>query len=118
MGSNGILLTGSSGFLGMELLARYLERTDRPVYALIRAGDDHEAAARLRAAARTVTPDADRHSHRLVAVRDDATLPRVGLDPALRDRLAEEVTDVVHAAASVSFTLPLAEAREINVEGT
>jgi thioester reductase-like protein len=118
MDSDGIFLTGSSGFLGMELLARYLEHTDRPVYALIRARDDEEAAGRLRAAARTVTPDAERHSHRLTAVRGDVTLPRLGLEPARRDRLAEEVTDVVHAAASVSFTLPLAEARAINVEGT
>ena len=33
---NGVLLTGATGFVGMELLARYLERTDRRVYALVR----------------------------------------------------------------------------------
>jgi long-chain acyl-CoA synthetase len=35
-----------------------------------------------------------------------------------REQLAESVTDVVHCAASISFELPLAEARDINVEGT
>jgi nucleoside-diphosphate-sugar epimerase len=30
-----LLLTGATGFLGMELLARCLERTDRTVYALV-----------------------------------------------------------------------------------
>ena len=43
-----LLLTGSTGFVGMQLLARYLERTDRRVYALIRARDELEAARRLR----------------------------------------------------------------------
>jgi nucleoside-diphosphate-sugar epimerase len=31
--SDGVLLTGATGFVGMELLARYLERTDRRVCA-------------------------------------------------------------------------------------
>ena len=31
---SGVLLTGATGFVGMELLARYLERSDRRVYAL------------------------------------------------------------------------------------
>jgi long-chain acyl-CoA synthetase len=32
--------------------------------------------------------------------------------------LPEEITAIIHCAASVSFSLPLEEAREINVEGT
>ncbi|HEY1594853.1 MAG TPA: SDR family oxidoreductase [Thermoleophilaceae bacterium] len=118
MDSRAVFLTGSSGFLGMELLARYLEDTDRPVYALIRAADDEQAGERLRAAARTVVPDADRHASRLTAVRGDVTMPDLGLGGARREQLAEEVTDVVHSAASVSFSLPLAEARAINTDGT
>ncbi len=39
-----VLLTGATGFVGMELMARYLERTERPIVALVRATDD--AAAR------------------------------------------------------------------------
>jgi thioester reductase-like protein len=118
MDSDGILLTGATGFLGMELLARYLERSERPVYALVRGRDAEQAAERLRAAARTVVPDADRHSHRLVAVRGDVTLPGLGLDTSRRNRLSERITEIVHAAASVSFNLPLRRARAINVEGT
>ena len=45
--SGGVLLTGATGFVGMELLCRYLERGDRHVYALVRAGDAAEADARL-----------------------------------------------------------------------
>ena len=42
-----VLLTGATGFVGMELLVRYLERTDRRVYALVRGTDGHEATARI-----------------------------------------------------------------------
>ena len=42
-----ILLTGATGFVGMELLVRLLERGDRDVVALVRARDDREAQARM-----------------------------------------------------------------------
>ncbi|ADB50944.1 SDR family oxidoreductase [Conexibacter woesei] len=113
-----VLLTGATGFLGMELLARYLERTDRTVYALVRASDEQEATARLRAAAREVVPWASRFDDRLVAVRADLQAPGLGLSAVQRGVLAQEVTEIVHAAASVEFTLPLDEARAINVAGT
>jgi thioester reductase-like protein len=118
MDSDAIFLTGSSGFLGMELLARLLERDQRPIHALIRARDDEEAAERLRAAAHTVVPDPERHAGRLVAVRGDVTMPGLGLEGERRERLAEEVTQIVHSAASVSFSLPLDESRAINRDGT
>jgi len=102
----------------MELLARYLERTDRTIYALIRARDQDEADERLRTAARSVIGSSHHYEGRLVAVRGDVTLPHLGIEPRQRDHLAEEVTEVVHSAASVSFTLPLDKARAINVEGT
>ena len=40
------------------------------------------------------------------------------MDPAERAAVAEEVGAVMHCAASISFDLPLDEARQINVEGT
>jgi long-chain acyl-CoA synthetase len=117
--SNGaVFLTGATGFLGMEILARYLERTDRPVYAAVRARDAAEADARLRSAVECMFGDGTAFADRLHAVPADIEQPGLGLTQSNRDRLAERVTDIVHSAASVSFTLPLARSREINVEGT
>ena len=113
-----LLLTGSTGFLGMELLARLLEDTDRRVWAPVRAGDDAEAAARIRATLATLLPDPGEFSQRVVAFAADLTEPRLGLDDRRRDEIAEHVDEIVHSAASVSFTLPLDEARRINVDGT
>ena len=41
-----VLLTGATGFVGKEILNRFLDR-GADVYALVRAEDDHAAAERL-----------------------------------------------------------------------
>jgi thioester reductase-like protein len=101
-----VLLTGATGFVGTEILHRLLRRDGRPVYALVRAPDDESAAARL-----------EPHE-RLRAVAGDIERPGLGLDEATSARLAEEVTTVVHCAASVSFDLSLDDSRRVNVDGS
>jgi long-chain acyl-CoA synthetase len=101
-----VILTGATGFVGRELLQRFLERDDRHVYALVRAPDDAAAAERL-----------PRHA-RLTAVAGDIERPGLGLDDRRVAALAEEVDTVVHCAASVSFGLNLADSRRVNVGGT
>jgi long-chain acyl-CoA synthetase len=115
---DGVLLTGATGFVGMELLARYLERTDRRVHALVRAEGQAQADERLRGTLQTLFGSRDAYASRVVPVAGDIESEGLGIDPASRRRLAGRVTDVVHAAASVSFTLPLPKAREVNVDGT
>jgi thioester reductase-like protein len=114
-----VLLTGATGFVGMELLARYLERTERPVLTVVRADDDDAARERIDSVlANLFGYQAARYGDRVSAVAGDLTAPRLGLDPVRWDWLAAESTMIVHCAASVSFGLSLEEARAINVEGT
>ena len=101
-----VLMTGATGFVGMELLRRFIERGDRRIHALVRAADDEAAAERLPAHAR------------LSAVAGDIEQPGLGLSEENRERLAQDVTTVVHCAASVSFDLSLEESRRVNVDGT
>jgi thioester reductase-like protein len=101
-----VLLTGATGFVGTELLRRFLRDGHRTVHALVRAPDDRAAAERLPAHAR------------LNALAGDIEQPGLGLSEAARARLAEEVTTIVHGAASVSFDLSLEESRRVNVDGT
>src|SRR5215208_4368058 len=117
MPPSGVLLTGGTGFVGMQLLARFLERTDRAVYALVRADDREAGEERLREKLSALL-DPDAVSDRLVAVPGDVESPGLALSDEDRDWLADEVDEIVHAAASVSFELPLEESRQINVEGT
>jgi thioester reductase-like protein len=113
-----VLLTGATGFVGMEVLTRYLERGDRPVYATVRGRDQAEADARLRGTLLCLFGNEDAYANRVFAVPADIERPGLGLDARRRDELAEQVTDIVHSAASVSFVLPLHDSRAINVGGT
>jgi thioester reductase-like protein len=101
-----VLMTGATGFVGMELLRRFIERGDRRIHALVRAAGDEAAAERLPAHAR------------LSAVAGDIEQPGLGLSEEKRERIAQDVTTVVHCAASVSFDLSLEESRRVNVDGT
>jgi long-chain acyl-CoA synthetase len=112
-----VLLTGATGFVGMELLARYLERTDRRVYALVRGAHDREVAARMERTLECLFGADHPYAERVVAVRGDITRRHLGLRGGF-DELAEQVNEVVHGAASVSFELDLEAVRAINVEGT
>ena len=113
-----VFLTGATGFVGTEVLARLLERGDRDVVALVRAPDREAAEARLEGVLATLWRDPSPYRARVRAVPGDVTRPGLGIDPAERAHLAEEVGAVLHCAASISFDLPLDEARAINVEGT
>jgi thioester reductase-like protein len=114
-----VLLTGTTGFIGMELLARYLERSDRRIVTLVRAASPEGAQARVEAVLENLFGARWReHADRVEAVPADMTAPGLGLAQAQREWLADRISTIVHSAASVSFTLPLDEAREINLAGT
>jgi thioester reductase-like protein len=119
MSAGDVLLTGATGFVGMELVARYLERSDRDVITLVRAADDASAQARMNAVLEDLFGErAGGYRGRVRAVAADVTAPGLGLTAPVRDELAERASTIVHSAASVSFTLSLPEARAINTEGT
>jgi len=112
-----LLLTGATGFVGMEVLARFLERSDRHVVALVRASDDAQATARLRATIGATCGDGEAHLDRVTAIAGDLTAPRLGLGDRW-EALAGRIGAIVHGAASVAFDLSLDASRVINVEGT
>lgn len=114
-----VLLTGVTGFLGKVVLEELLRRRDE-----LAIGQVHVVIRRT--AARTA---AERFAHEVAAsacfdrmaagwtqhVRVvEADLEQAGLAQA-DEGLAGTVTHVIHAAASVSFDLPVAQAAQANV---
>jgi len=77
--SDGVLLTGVTGFIGMELLVHYLECTNRRVYALVRGKDDREVTARVERALLSLFGADHPHGERVVAVRGDIARPGLGI---------------------------------------
>ncbi len=108
-----ILVTGATGFLGVQLVGELLRRHPQARLALLirdRVGQTGQQRADL-----IVPPDA---RFRVEVYSGDVSQPKCGLDAAAYQRLTSETTRVIHSAATVRFDHSLAEARAINVEGT
>jgi thioester reductase-like protein len=114
-----VFLTGATGFVGMEVLVRYLERGSRSVTCLVRAESDDAARARLdKILDQLIANGAELFAHRIEAVAGEMTADELGLSSELRERLAGEVTTIIHCAANVAFDQTLEGARETNLGGT
>ncbi|MEU8761299.1 carboxylic acid reductase [Streptomyces sp. NPDC048659] len=121
-----VLLTGASGYLGRFLALQWLERLAPEggrLIALVRGKDAAAARRRLDAAFDSGDPELVRTYGELAeghleVVAGDMAEPRLGLDEATWDRLADEVDAVVHAGALVNHVLPYPQLFEANVVGT
>lgn len=119
-----VLLTGATGFVGKVVLAELLRRRAQlgveRVLALVRAPDPEQADARLRSEvlASPCFAGAEPGFEKWVeAVAGDITRPGLGLAAEARARATEHASHVIHCAASVEFSLPLAEAAAVNAAG-
>jgi thioester reductase-like protein len=115
--SGTVLLTGATGFLGMDALARLIERDEEQVAVLVRARDDDGARERLLDVLARLYDERPAGAERVRAVRGELLEPGLGLGERDRRWLLQSVDRIVHCAASISFELPLEQAREINVRG-
>ena len=108
--SQTVLLTGATGYIGTLVLARLLARPGARVVCPVRARDARHARERLDAVFHSLwaQPAADL-ADRTAPVAFDLEHPQAELP------LLDEVTHVLHCAASVRFDLALAQARRANV---
>ncbi len=119
-----VLLTGVTGFVGKVVLDELLRRRESlgvdKVLLLVRAHDAERADARLRTEvlrSPCFTGQPAGFDKQVEALAGDITRPDLGLDPDALARVHDETTHVVHCAASIEFSLPLAEAAAVNVDG-
>ena len=114
-----ILLTGATGFVGGELLARLLQRDERSIVCPVRADSPTGAAQRGRDALERALgrEPSSRETARVEWVHADLESPRLGVDTDRYRALTREVDEIYHCAASTRFDLPLDEAVRINVSG-
>jgi thioester reductase-like protein len=115
--SGAVLLTGATGFLGMDTLDRLIERDTQEIVVLVRASEQAGAQERVDGVLARLYDEPPPAAARVRAVRGDLLEPGLGLSAADRERLIGSVESIVHCAASISFDLPLDEARAINVDG-
>ncbi len=103
-----VLLTGATGLLGRDVLARLLAaNASTRVLVLVRDADRWIATTRTVRGIERVTP-----------VIGDLRADALGLDAWARQQVRRSVTAVVHLAADTKFSRPLDEARAVNTAGT
>lgn len=109
-----VLVTGGTGAVGRELVRELARGAAAEIFVLTRDPDAPAARALLDVAA----PHAQGEGSRPRLIRGDVREPGLGLDAAAAATLRRRTTHVMHCAGATSFTLPLHEARGINVRGT
>ena len=108
--ANGALfVTGATGLVGGQVLERMLE-ADPELHAFVLVRDVTRWQAH--ALRRRIPP------WRVTAVEGDLTQEGLGLDELVRRSLERRITTVLHCAADTVFSRPLAEARQVNAQGT
>jgi thioester reductase-like protein len=109
-----VLLTGGTGALGRELVRILADEQIADVFVLTRDPDAMAARALLAQGSENA-----KSACRVHLIRGDVTKSdRLGMDERDAAKLRAQVTHVLHCAAGTTFTLPLEQAREINVAAT
>jgi thioester reductase-like protein len=108
-----ILLTGATGAVGGDLLRALAGAPETTVNVLVRR-TNKPPAERLGQVLRDV-----RVAARVNVVEGDVCAgASLGLDDGTLATLHRETTHMIHSAGSTSFTLPLVDARTVNVSGS
>ncbi|MEY8395135.1 thioester reductase domain-containing protein [Lachnospiraceae bacterium 45-P1] len=116
MGS--ILLTGSTGFLGIHILADYLEHDTGTAYCLVRGKNQAESERRLSELLNFYFGNKYTNliGRRVQVMCGDLQKDNLGLDSQEYEMLLENVDTVINAAASVKHYGSYQYFREVNVD--
>lgn len=116
-----ILITGATGFLGRNILFRLLEKDTTSRFCLLtrgRKGKSPRDRLHRILSSRYDVDQVKAYEKRIDLLLGDVTWKNFGMDDRAYKRFSWNVVRIIHAAATVSFNLPLDMARNINVEGT
>lgn len=116
MSRKNLFITGSSGTVGKYLLSEFLRRNFR-IYALLRPEHFQENLKNITSflKARGLSTMI---SEQIVPLQGDVTIKNFGLSPKEFTNLTMTTSHIIHCAGDTRFSLPLLQARRINVEGT
>jgi long-chain acyl-CoA synthetase len=121
MMKNEILITGSTGNIGGEMVLQLLRDFPQSrLYLLVRAESNSAAADRLEKHLGILSPGFNLHDHkgRIKILYGDITEKNLGLDTWDYLWLASRVTHIIHSAATTKFQVTLNYARKVNYQGT
>jgi len=115
-----IFITGATGFVGRNLVEKILtcNPSDR-LFLLVRSQSQKTAESRIKEITDSFSYKCRKNAlQKITVIKGDICLKKFGMSNLLYNKFAKEVTHIIHSAATTKFTLPLAEARSVNVNGT
>lgn len=113
-----VLLTGSTGFVGIHLLQELLVSTNAKVYCLVRATDDYHAREKIMQTFAAYNLEIHPlYKSRIIPITGDFSENCLGISPGLYTELANEIEVIYHSGSSVNFIEPYSYMKKPNVEG-
>ena len=114
--SNGTLLTGSTGFLGLYLLKNLITKTTDNIYVLLRNKNNEDVYLNLEKSYQSLfgTP----LGNNVIPVLGDLSQPDLGMKKSVYKKLAVSIKMIVHNAAQINHLLDYTQLRQTNVSGT
>ncbi|MGZ3240266.1 MAG: non-ribosomal peptide synthetase [Burkholderiaceae bacterium] len=112
----GVLLSGATGWIGVQVLAELLSLTQAKVYCLVRPRGNTQSRAHLIESMRRCGIEiASSWLDRVELVSGDLAEPRLGLSPTDWHHLSESVDAIYHLGASLNVMVDYATHRSVNV---
>lgn len=117
---NCAFITGSTGLLGVNIVRELLHTTSARIVLLVRKATVEKRTGLFRdLLAFNGDQTLDLFSfQRIEFVEGDVTLPKLGMDPAMWERLTGETDIIYHSAAVITLSGAEEETRAVNVQGT
>lgn len=113
-----ILLTGSTGFVGVHLLSELLGSTDCLIHCPVRGTDDIHAMKRLENSfGKYLLKLSSEQKSRIRVYASDLSEPFLGMKEDTYWKLSRSIDIIYHSASSVNFIQPYSYMKKDNVEG-
>lgn len=106
-----VLITGATSFLGIHIIRELTKISNKKIYCLIRKMDKFERFIKN-------FTDLSLDDNRIIPVFGDITKENLNFDNLLLKEIKDNVTDIIHCAADVTFFCPWERSRDINYLGT
>lgn len=121
-----VFITGATGFVGVTIIEKLLRDVPNvgTLYLLMRAKKGKSVQERLQELQQNSVFDRfkelqlESRFSKIVAIEGDVGLEHLGISPADRETLIENVNVVFHSAATLDFFQSLKETTNINLRGT
>ena len=113
-----ILLAGATGYLGIHILADYLDNDNGIAYCLVRGKNQEDSERRFNDLLKLYFGDKYNNTNRIIVVCSDLQKDKFGLSDAEYNELTGKIDTVINCAASVKHYGSYKYFYEANVETT